>query len=209
MLTSVARKVVEDRVQLPRLYLAWLTPPRFAPGDAELDLVGSILAGGKNSRLYKRLVYELQIAQDVSASQSSELLGSSFRIEVTAREPREGEAGATWAADAIARIQSVVDEELDKLRAAPPTDRELQRVLNQIEARAYSRLERVGGFGGKADSLNAYYIATGNPDWFNEDLARYRAISPDDVQAAVLAYLPKDRRVEVVVEPRRADAPRQ
>ena len=62
-------------------------------------------------------------------------------------------------------------------------------------------MERVGGFGGKADQLNAYYTATGNPDWFNEDLARYRALSPSDIQAAAQKYLPPDRRVELVVMP--------
>ena len=65
------RITLEDKVQLPRLYLAWLTPPAFAPGDAALDAVSALLATGKNSRLYKRLVYELQVAQDVSAFQDS------------------------------------------------------------------------------------------------------------------------------------------
>ena len=75
-LTGVKRQTLEDRVQLPRLYLAWLTPPLHRPGDAELDVVSQILAGGKNSRLYKRLVYDLQIAQDVSAFQASAALDS-------------------------------------------------------------------------------------------------------------------------------------
>jgi zinc protease len=73
--------------------------------------------------------------------------------------------------------------------------------MNQIEASFYARMERVGGFGGKADLLNAYYLATGNPDYFNEDLLRYRALDPTDVQAAAVKYLPLDRRVELVVEP--------
>ena len=59
------KKTITDRVQLPRLYLAWLTPRHFEPGDAALDVVADVLAGGKNSRLYKRLVYDMQIAQDV------------------------------------------------------------------------------------------------------------------------------------------------
>ncbi|NUM79012.1 insulinase family protein, partial [candidate division KSB1 bacterium] len=70
-LNEEKRLILEDRVQLPRLYMAWLTPPLFSPGDAEMDLTASVLAGGKNSRLYKRLVYDLQIAQDVSAFQNS------------------------------------------------------------------------------------------------------------------------------------------
>ena len=77
-LTGVEKKTITDHVQLPRLYLAWLTPPHLEPGDAALDVVADVLAGGKNSRLYKRLVYDLQIAQDVTALQDSQALSSSF-----------------------------------------------------------------------------------------------------------------------------------
>ena len=89
-LTGVQKKTITDRVQLPRLYLAWLTPRHFEPGDAALDMVADILAGGKNSRLYKRLVYDMQIAQDVSAFQASAALSSSFQIIAT---PRPGQSG--------------------------------------------------------------------------------------------------------------------
>jgi zinc protease len=94
-----------------------------------------------------------------------------------------------------------VDEEIRKLQQAPPSAHEFQRAINQIEASFYDRLERVGGFGGVADQINAYYVHTGNPDFFNEDLARYRALSAVDVQAAAVRFLPLDRRVELVVEP--------
>ena len=77
----------------------------------------------------------------------------------------------------------------------------MTRALNQIEANFYRGMERVGGFGGKADQLNAYYMATGTPDYFEEDLARYRAVTAADVKAAVEQYLPKDRRVELIVVP--------
>ncbi len=90
MLTEVKRKTIQDRVQLPRLYISWLTPAFYEPGDAELDIVSQILAGGKNSRLYKRLVYDLQIAQDVNAFQASSALGSQFQIIVTARPAERG-----------------------------------------------------------------------------------------------------------------------
>jgi len=189
-LTGVKRQTLMDRVRLPRLYLAWLTPRMFAPGDAALDVVSSVLTGGKNSRLYKRLVYDTQIAQDVSAFQQSAALGSSFLITATARP------GHT-----VAELQGAIDEELERLRRAPPEARELQRAVNQIEASFYRRLERVGGFGGKADQLNAYHAAGGSPDWFAEDLARYTSLSPSDVQAATVRWLPADRRVELVVEP--------
>ena len=174
MLTGVKRQTMTDQVRLPRLYLGWLTPRVYAPGDAALDVVSSVLAGGKNSRLYKRLVYDTQIAQDVAAYQQSGALGSSFLIDATARP------GHT-----VAEIQKAIDEELDRLRQEPPSAREVQRAINQIEASFYRRMERVGGFGGKADQLNAYYFAGGGPDYFAEDLARYTSLSPTDVQAAV------------------------
>jgi len=189
-LTGVQKKTITDRVQLPRLYLAWVTPAHYMPGDAALDLVADTLAGGKNSRLYKRLVYELQIAQEVNAFQQSQQLASAFQIIAT---PRPGHT--------VDELRKVIDEELQKLQREEPAARELERSINQIEASFYNRLERIGGFGGKGDQLNAYFTFAGDPDWFNEDLARYRAQSPSDVRAAAAQYLPLDKRVELVVEP--------
>ena len=197
ILTEVKKKTIQDRVQLPRLYLAWVTPPQFKPGDAELDVVSQLLAGGKNSRLYKRLVYDLQIAQDVTAFQNSKQLASDYNIVVTARPTPEG----TTLAAQMNRIRGIVDEEIQKLQQAPPTPREFQRALNQIESSFYDRMERTGGFGGVGDQLNAYYTYTGHPDYFNEDLARYRVLAPADVTAAAMKFLPVDKRVELIVEP--------
>jgi zinc protease len=190
VLDGVKKKTITDRVQLPRLYLGWHTPALMKPGDAELDLVSNLLSGGKNSRLYKRLVYELQIAQDVNASQQSQALGSTYMIVATARPGQS-----------LDKIQAVIDEELDKLRTTPPDAREMQRALNQTEANFYRSMERVGGFGGKANQLNAYYKAAGQPDFFQKDLDRYRAVTPADIKAVVEKYLPKDRRVELSVVP--------
>jgi zinc protease len=194
-LTNVVTERMTDQVQLPRLYLVWHSPGVYKPGDAALDAVGSVLSGGKNSRLYKRLVYDMQIAQSVSAFQSANKLGSLFYVMVTAR-PSNDPPDAV-----IARLKSIVDEEIDRLRKEPPTDRELQRFLNQTEASFFNRMERVGGFGGKADQLNGYYVLTGDPDYFAEDLARYRALRAADVQAAVKEWLPADRRLEFSVVP--------
>ena len=189
-LTGVKQKTITDRVQLPRLYLAWHTPPLFKPGDATMDMVSNLLTGGKNSRLYRRLVYDLQIAQDVNAFQQSQALGSNFVVMATARP------GQT-----LERLQAVIDEEIDKLTQAPPEAHEVTRALNQIEASFYRQMERVGGFGGKANQLNAYYTSVGTPDYFEQDLARYRAVTAADIQAAVKQYLPRDRRVELSVVP--------
>ncbi len=190
VLRGEKRLLLEDRVQLPRLYLAWVTPPAFSPGDTALDAVAAVLADGKNSRLYRRLVYELQVAQDVNAFQGSNALASTFLVIVTAR------AGHT-----LEEIRKLVDEEIGRLQSEAPSDRELTRFQNKTEARIFDRLERVGGFGGKADQLNAYYVATGDPDYFEEDLARYRALAPNDVQAAALSFLGPGRvAVSVVPE---------
>jgi zinc protease len=189
-LTGVQKKTLTDKVQLPRLTLAWLTPPSLAPGDAALDVVGDVLAGGKNSRLYKRLVYDMQIAQSVSAGQNSQALSSYFIVQAT---PRPGHS--------VEELRKVIDEEIVKLQTEPPSPHELERSVNQIEASFYNRMERVGGFGGKGDQLNAYYTATGDPDWFNEDLGRYRALSTTDIRAAAAEFLPPDRRVELTVMP--------
>ena len=128
VLDGVKRKTITDRVQLPRLYMAWHTPPFMKPGDAALDIVANLLAGGKNSRLYRRLVYDLQIAQDVSAFQQSQALGSNFIVITTARPGQS-----------LDKLQAVIDEELDKLRATPPEAREMTRALNQIRSQFLSR----------------------------------------------------------------------
>ncbi len=190
LLTEEKHVVLEDRVQLPRVYIAYQAPAWLAPGDAALDITANVLAGGKNSRLYKRMVYDLQIAQDVSAFESSNWLGSQFIIIATAR------SGHT-----LAELAGVIDEEIKKLADQPPTAREVQRAVNQYEAGFLDRLERIGGFGGKADQLNQYSLRTGDPDYFGEDLARYRAIDPSDVQSAVITSLKPDARVVLSVVP--------
>ncbi|HVW03547.1 MAG TPA: pitrilysin family protein [Vicinamibacterales bacterium] len=191
-LTGVIKETLQDRVQLPRIYLAWLTPGLYEPGDAELDMVSRVLAGGKSSRLYKRLVYDLQIAQDVNAAQNSSRFGSIYTIVVTARPSQDPPD------QVLARLTAVVDEELDKLRATPPDAREVERARNSIEASFYSNIETVAG---KADQLNAYFTATGNPDYFAEDLGRYQSLAPDDIQAAIKHWLPADRRLELSIVP--------
>lgn len=191
-ITSVMKDSMTDNVQLPRLYLTWVSPRTFAPGDAELDVAASLLSGGKTSRLYKRLVYDLQVAQNVSAFQASAALGSEFRIVVTPKPSADPPQVA------LDKMKAIIDEELEKLRQTPPDAREMQRVMNGLEAGFYSRMERVNG---QATQLASYFAQTGNPDYFNEDLARYRALSPNDISAAVRRWLPADRRLEFSVLP--------
>ncbi len=189
-LTQVRRRTITDKVQLPRLYLAWLSPRELAPDDAALSIAAQVLSGGKGARLDRRLLHDTQLAQDVYAYQGSMALSGSFQIASTAQPGRS-----------IAEVQTAIDEELDRLRTTPPDAAEVERAVNAIEAQFYRSMERVGSYRGKALQLNHYYNATGEPDYFAKDLARYKAVTPAEVQAAIVKYLPKDRRVELVVEP--------
>lgn len=184
------RPILEDQVQLPRIYMAWVTPAAFEPGDAEMDILASILTGGKNSRLYKRLVYELQIAQNVSAFQNSLKESSVFVITATARSGRT-----------LDELETVILEELGRIKQSPPEGREVERTVNQYEAGFLRSLERIGGFGGIADQLNNYFFYTGQPDYFDEDLARYKAVTPEDVTEVANTYLRNNCRVILSVVP--------
>ncbi len=189
-LTSVKRRVLTDRVQLPRLYLAWLSPKELTTDDAALSVAAEVLSGGKGARLDRRLVHEARMVQDIGAYQGGQALSGSFLIVATARPDRT-----------VAEIQSAIDEELERLRRTGPTAEEVTRAVNAIEASFYRAMERVGSYRGKALQLNHYFNATGEPDYFAKDLARFKAVTPEAVRTAVATYLPADRRVEVVIEP--------
>ena len=189
-LTCEKRLLLEDRVELPRLYLAWHTPAMFAPGDADLDLLGELLANGKTSRLYRKLVYEERIAVDVSAHQSSREIGSFFLIAATAAPGRT-----------LSEVLALLDIEIHHVIADGPSAGEMERVMAQAEAQFIYRLQTVGGFGGKSDQLNAYNVLCGDPDYFARDLQRYQAATAESIRAAA-AYLRDDRRVALSIVPR-------
>ena len=180
----------EDRVELPRLYLAWITPAMFAEGDADLDLATDILANGKTSRLYKRLVFDERLATDVSASQNSrEMLGYA-QVTATAAP------GHT-----LAEIERVVFEEIGRLAADGPTDVEIERGRVQAEAQFMFRLQTVGGFGGKSDQLNAYNVFLQDPAYFGRDLERYQVCTRASLREAAGRYLDPARRVTLSIVP--------
>jgi len=183
VITRERRVVVTDRVELPRLTLAWHTPAAFQPGDAELDIAAVLLGDGKTGRLYKKLVYELQLAQTVSVSQGSASLGSVFAIEVVARPGIQ-----------LEQIQAVVDDEVAALARTAPSRAEMQRVRAITESRLYARIEKVGGL---ADQLNYYNQFTGDPGYLPRDLARYRTATAEGVRAVVASQLGRQQRVAV------------
>ncbi len=193
-ISAERRAIVQDNVQLPRVYLAWLTSPIFKPGDAEADLAASILGGGKSSRLYKKLVYEKQIALDVAANQQSLILGSVFEIQATARPGVKPED-----------LENVIHSEVEAFRKGGPTAAELNRARNGIESRIIEGLETLGGFGGVADRLNSYNHYLGTPDFLAADVARYENASIESVRAFAQGQLNTNQRVIVYGVPGKQD----
>jgi zinc protease len=178
-------QVLEDRVQLPRLYYSWPTIKGWTPDDAALSMLAYVLTGAKNSRLTQKLVYDQQTASGVVAFQDGKRLGGDFWVVATARPEKS-----------LPELQQVIDAELARLAAEGPTERELEQAKNSFESGFLSSLERVGG---KADQLNGYYYQTGHPDSFQADLDRYRAVTPADVQRVAKQYLAGPRVVLSIV----------
>jgi zinc protease len=185
------RLMLEDRVELPRLYLAWLTPAMFAGGDAELDLAADLLANGKTSRLYRRLVFDERIAADVSASQNSREIAGFFQIVATAAPDRS-----------LAELERGIMQEIARAIEDGPTEDEVERGRVQAESRFLFRLQTVGGFGGKSDQLNAYNTFMSDPGYFHRDLDRYRRATNTSIQGAVTRYLSGAGRVALSIVPR-------
>lgn len=194
-LDGETRLVLEDRVELPRIYMAWLTPAMFEAEDAELDLAADMLANGKTSRLYERLVFDERIATDVSAAQNSREAAGFVQLAATAAP------GHT-----LAELEAVISQEITRMAAEGPTVDEIERGRVQAEAHFMFRLQTVGGFGGKSDQLNAYNVFIGDPGYFERDLERYHTVTRQSVQDATARYLNHGRRVTLSIVPRgRAD----
>jgi zinc protease len=188
---SEQRLLLEDRVELPRLYLSWHSPALFGEDDAELDLVAEVLASGKTSRLYRTLVYETRIATEIAASQNSREIGGYFQVIATAAP------GHT-----LAELQTAVFRALEVFIAEGPTAAEMERCLAQAEANFIYRLQTVGGFGGKSDQLNAYNVFLGDPGFFDRDLDRYRNVTAAAMQRVAREWLPRERCVSLSVVPK-------
>ena len=185
------RLLIEDRVELPRLYVAWHSPAMFASGDAELDLAGDLLANGKTSRLYRALVYERRIALEVGALQHSRELCSFFQLVATAVPGRS-----------LADLLALIEDGIERLARRGPSGQEMERGVARAEASFLSRLQTLGGFGGKSDQLNAYNVLSGDPGFFGADLDRYRLAPADAVRDAAARYLAGPHRVLLSVVPR-------
>jgi zinc protease len=188
-LDGVKRVEMNDAARFSRLYMVWHTVPQYTPDEAPLDTLATVLGGGKSSRLYKSLVYERQIAQDVSAFNGSQELAGTFRITATAKP------GKT-----LAELEGAINEEIEKLKAEAATPAEIERAYNGREAAFIYGLQTVGDFGGRNDQLNQYATFVGKPGYFQEDLARYRAVTGAEVKRVAAQYL-SDNRLIVTVTP--------
>jgi zinc protease len=177
--------VLEDKVQLPRLYNSWHTVKAFHPDDAPLSVLADVLASGKTSRLYRALVYDRQLAQDVRAFQDGARLDGDFSIVVT---PRPGVEPS--------RVAAIVNAELRRIAESGVEAREVERARNSIRA---GFLDGLAGVLGKADQLATYNYYVGNPDFVRQDAARFDAVMPADVQRVAREYLSRPRIVLTVV----------
>jgi len=194
-ITTERRATVTDDVSLPRVYMAWLGPKAFQAGEAEGMIISEILTGntspyGDNgtraSRLHRKLVFELQIAQDVVSYYNPALLGSMLVIRATAKPGHTAE-----------ELEKAIDEEMAKLAADGTNETEIEASRQAIYLDNIQSLERVGWFNGIADRLNRYNYYLKTPDYFEKDLARYAAVTPATVKDFMGRYLAKTSRVVV------------
>ncbi|MDQ3392512.1 MAG: insulinase family protein [Bacteroidota bacterium] len=176
--TGTQRQFAQDRVPQARLYKSWNVPQRGSKALDNLDLVSDVLAAGKNSRLYKRLVYQDQIATSVSAYVDAREIASQFTIEATAKPGVD-----------IAIIEKAIDEELAKFLKEGPTATELQRIKTQYFANFIRGLERIGGFGGKSDILAMNQVYGGSPDFYKKTLKNIDEASLQSLQSTAKEWL--------------------
>ncbi len=181
-LNQEVRLQMEDRVPLPRLYIAWHAPAAFQAEEPELEVLSNVLSSGKTSRLYKRLVYDLQIAQDVNTYLDTREIGSLFYVVATAKEGRT-----------LEEIEPLVKEEIEKVRTTPPSTAEVDAARTEILANMVRGLQRVGGFGGVSDRLAMYNTYTGDPGYTTKDFERYEKVTAKSVQATAKRWLHEGR----------------
>ena len=177
-MTGTHRGTVQDRVPQARIYKVW-NVPQYGTADADyLGLVADCLSEGKVSRLYKRLVYDDQIATDVRAEIDDREIGSQFDITGTARPGQD-----------LAAVEKEIDEELARFLETGPTAEELQRVKTQHVARFVRGVDRIGGFGGKSDVLAHGQAFLGDAGFYKTQLQRVEAATPEDLKAAARRWL--------------------
>ncbi|HEX4386347.1 MAG TPA: pitrilysin family protein [Myxococcales bacterium] len=181
--------------ELPRLILAWKGVKQFTDDEPAGDILGEVLGSGRTSRLYKALVFDKQLAGGVSANDNTLAIAGWFQITATAAKGKE-----------ISDLLPVIEAIVKDVQENGVTAAEVDRAKRNIEAGRMRELERIGGFGGRADLLNTYQTFLGDPGYLPRDLARYRAVTPAAVQAFAKKYLVPDHRIELDVVPAKKTA---
>ncbi len=192
-LNGEIRKEYEDAIQLPRRYMVWHTPEFYHKDEAPLDILASILSDGRGSRLQSKLVYDKQLVQSISASNSARELGGMFLIVPTAR-PNQS----------LDEVEKLIDAEIEAIKATPPTKEEIERAVNGVESQFIFRIQTVLG---KADQMNSNATFMGNPDTFQKQLNAYRNVTAADIQRVAKEYLTKDKLVMTFVKGSNQGAP--
>ena len=176
--TGSHREIMQDRVPQARIYKEW-NIPEYGSADADyLDLVTDVLAAGKTSRLYKRLVYDDQIATDVIAYVDLREIGGQLVIRATAKPNGD-----------LARVERAIDEELARFIQAGPTASELRRIKTQSRANFIRGIERIGGFGGKSDVLARNEVFTGSADHYLVTQRRIATATAGELKSAATRWL--------------------
>ncbi|MEL0138683.1 MAG: insulinase family protein, partial [Halieaceae bacterium] len=179
---SDTHEVMYDRVPQARVFHNWVTPGRTSRAAAELELVATILGSGKNSRLYQALIYEQQLAVEVSSSLQGQELASMFDIDVTLQPDASME-----------KVNAIIERELQDFLANGPTAEEVQRVQTRINARVVRGLEQIGGFGGKAVTLAQSELYADDPGFWKTRLEWINAATPDSLTATAGEWLGRGR----------------
>ena len=180
---------MRDKVTLPRLYIAWPAPPEGHPDDAPLELYQAIMSDGLSSRLHRSLVYEKQIAQHAFIRYVPSEIAGQLIVQVTAAEGHS-----------LEEVETAVEEELQSIHRNPPTDEEIARSRNRIEATHFRQLARIGGFGGRADQLNHFNVFESDAGLINTSLDRCLAVQREDILRVAGTYV-SDNQVRLRVLP--------
>ena len=182
---------MRDKVTLPRTYVAWPTPPEGDVDDAPLEIYQAVMSDGLTSRLHRSLVYEKQIAQSAVIRYHPSEISGQLVLQVTAAEGHE-----------LPEVEAAADAEMARLLKEPPTDEEITRVKNRIEASHFRQLARIGGFGGRADQLNHFSVFASNPGLINTSLVKYMSVTREDMMRVAETVLGGNQvRLRVLPEP--------
>jgi len=172
------REIMQDRVPQARIFKVWNMPQWGTKESVHLDLLSSVLASDKTSRLYKRLVYDEQIATSVSSYIDDMEIAGQFYIDVTIKPGED-----------IAKVEKAIDEEFAALLKNGPTEKELQRVKTQYFAGFIRGVERIGGFGGKSDILARNLTFSGSPDYYKTSMQNIESATAKEIKETANKWL--------------------